>query len=118
MIMGEMLPSGTLGENFRRNALEAGYEFSNNTGDADFVVKIMANAIPAAESGAYKNMVLQGNISVEMADGSRIYQREFEGFRGSHFDFNRAGDEAYRQAARRLNSSYFREIDEALKNGL
>jgi hypothetical protein len=118
MMMGEMLPAGILAENFRRNALEAGYEISSNTGDADFVVEIRANAIPAAESGTYKNMVLQGNISVEMADGNKIYQREFEGFRGSHFDYNRAGDEAYRQAARRLNSGYFREIDEVLKSGL
>ncbi len=114
--IGEELLSGTLRDNFRRNAIESGYIISNNRSEADYIVRITATTSPRSEAGAYKNAVLNGNISVETADGQMIYHRELEGFRGSHFDFSRAGEEAFRQAAGRMESSFFREIDEALKS--
>ncbi len=104
-----------LADSFRRNGVEAGYHFSNNYQDADFIVRIHAEAVFAGEAGTFKNAVLQGNIQVETADGNMLYQRELEGFRGAHFDPDHAADEAYRQAVRRLNSSFFREIDDILK---
>jgi hypothetical protein len=114
-IMGQDIPAGTLADSFLRSAIEAGYELNNNPGSADYMVRIEANAVPAGETGAYKSLVLMGNITVRLPDGKLIYHRELEGFRGSHFDFARAGEEAYRQAVRRMNSSFFREIDEVLK---
>lgn len=117
-ILGKPVSGGPLEESMRRNALEGGYELTTRQDDADFTVRIRVNAIPAGETGTYKNMVLSGSITVETFTGNMIYRRELEGFRGSHFNADRAGEEAYRQAARRLNSSYFREIDEALKNGI
>ena len=114
-IMGQVISAGTLGDSFRRNAIEAGYELNNNPLDADYMVRIEADAVPAGEAGVYKSIVLLGNIMVQLPDGNLIYHRELEGFRGSHFDFARAGEEAYRQAVRRMNSSFFREIDEVLK---
>lgn len=115
---GKAFPKGTLGDSFRRNAAEAGYELTEKSEEADFIVAINANAVPAGEAGTYKNVILQGSIMVHLADGNLIYQRDLDGFRGSHFDFDRAGEDAYRQAVRRMNSSYFREIDEVIKSGV
>jgi hypothetical protein len=114
-IMDRMHSGRTLGDNFRRNAFEAGYEFADTNGNADYIVKIKANTLASGEGGVYINVLLSGSISVELPDGKMIYHRELEGFRGSHFDFDRAAEEAYSQAVRRMNTSYFREIDEILK---
>jgi hypothetical protein len=114
-ILGRRHSGGVLADNFRRNALEAGYELGSNSESADYVIKISANTAEAGEAGNYKNVFLSGSILVELPDGKLIHQRDFEGFRGTHFNFERACEEAYSQAVRRLNNSYFREIDEILK---
>lgn len=113
--MGEALVSGTLGESFRKNAAGGGYILGDEMSEADYIVRIEAVTRPGGESGTYKNAVLAGSISAELPDGHIIYHRELEGFRGTHFDLARAGEEAFRQAVRRMESSYFREIDKALK---
>ena len=117
-ISGKIISGGPLEDSFRRAAIEGGYDLTGTAEGADFMVRIRADAVPAGETGTYKNMVLHGSITVETIDGNMIYQRKLEGFRGSHFSTDRAGGEAYSQAARRLNSSYFREIDEAIKKGI
>lgn len=116
-LMGRELSGGTLGDSFKKNAIDAGYILDNNSDKPDYVVRITASTYSAGESGSYKNVVLEGSIFVEAQNGNMIYHRELDGFKGSHFDFNRAGEEAYRQAIRRMNSTYFREIDEVLKSG-
>jgi hypothetical protein len=113
--IGEELLSGTLRESFRKNAMEAGYIISDTPSGADFIVRITASTMPAGESGVYKNALLSGNIMAEDASGSQIFHRELEGFRGSHFEMNRAGEDAFRQAVRRMDSTFFRELDEAIK---
>jgi len=113
--MGNKLSHGSLGEVFRKSAVEAGYLIDDNRSKADYIVRITASATAVGEAGTYRNALLTGNISVELPGGTTIYHRELEGFRGSHFEPGRAGEEAYRQAARRMESSYFREIDETIR---
>jgi hypothetical protein len=113
--IGQELVSGTLRESFRKNAMEAGYLITDNPSGADYIVRITANTLPAGESGVYKNALLSGNISAEDASGNQIFHRELEGFRGSHFEMIRAGEDAFRQAVRRMDSTFFRELDESLK---
>jgi hypothetical protein len=108
----------TLRESFRKKALEEGYTIGDNPAITDYIVRITASTIPDGESGTYKNALLTGTISAELPDGSIVYFRELDGFRGSHFDFNRAGEEAFRQVVRRMESSFFREIDEAMRKSL
>jgi hypothetical protein len=113
--MGHELSHGSLGEVFRKSAVEAGYLFDDNPSKADYIVRITASASATGETGTYRSVLLTGSISVELPGGPTIYHRELEGFRGSHFEAGRAGEEAYRQAARRIQSSYFREIDETIR---
>ncbi len=113
--MGHELSHGSLGEVFRESAVEAGYLFDDNPSKADYIIRITSSATATAESGTYRNALLTGSISVELPGGTTIYRRELKGFRGSHFEILQAGEEAYRQAARRMKSSYFREIDETIR---
>jgi hypothetical protein len=113
--IGEELLAGTLRESFRKNAMEAGYLITDTPSGADFIVRITANTLPAGESGVYRNALLSGNISAEDNLGNQIFHRELDGFRGSHFEMTRAGEDAFRQAVRRMDSTFFRELDEALK---
>lgn len=113
--LGEELSAGTLGESFRKKAVEAGYVIVDSTSKADYMVRINASTSSEGEKGIYHNAVLTGNVTVELPNGTSIYHRDMEGYRGSHFDARRAGEEAFRQAIRRMESSFFREIDEAIK---
>ena len=112
--LGREITGGNLGNSFRRNAVEAGYIVNSDPEEADFIVIIKANTINAGEKGTYRNVILTGTILVKDSDGNMIYHRELEKFRGSHFDLERAGEDAYQQAAGRMESSFFREIDEAI----
>jgi hypothetical protein len=113
--IGEKLKGGTLRESFRKKAMEAGYIIDDDRSKADYIIRITASAMPGGETGVYRNAVLKGSFSAELPEGIMVFRREFEGFRGSHFDYKRAGEEAFRQAVRRMESSFFREIDEALR---
>jgi hypothetical protein len=117
-IMGKAIQRGSLEEGFRKNALDGGYKLTMSQDDADYTVRIRANAMPSGETGNMRNMVLQGSITIETANGRLIYQRNLDGFRGSHLNADRAAEEAYRQAVNRLNSSFFREMDDVLKSGI
>lgn len=106
-----------LGTSFHKNAINAGYIVNNNPEAADYTVIIEAKTLAAEETGTYLNVILTGSISVKNSGGNMIYHRELERFRGSHFSLERAGEDAYRQAVSRMESSFFREIDNAIKKG-
>ncbi len=116
--LDQEIKAGKLGISFRKNAMEAGYIINNDPEEADYIVFITANTIALGETGAYKNALLTGSISIKNnTSGNIIYHRELEGFRGSHFGLELAGEDAYQKAARRMESSFFREIDEAIRKG-
>jgi hypothetical protein len=117
-IMGKAIQRGPLEESFRKNALDGGYKLTVNRDDADYTVRIRSNAMSSGETGNLRNMILQGSITIETNNGLLIYQRSLEGFRGSHINADRAAEEAYRQAVNRLNSSFFREMDETFKSAM
>jgi hypothetical protein len=113
--LGEELAGGSLRESFRKNAMEAGYLINENAAESDYIVEITATTQSGGESGLYKNVILTGSVMARLPDGKTIFHREIESIRGSHFDHVRAGEDAFRQAVRRMDSSIFREIDETLK---
>lgn len=106
---------GILTETLRKALSGGGYIISADLSEADYVLKINAATILTGEAGTYRNARLTGSISLEQTDGRIIYVRDLDGFRGSHFSLQTAGEEAFRQAARRTESSFFREIDDAIK---
>jgi hypothetical protein len=105
---------GILQESFRKKAVEAGYIIKDNMNDADYVIRIEAHTRASGVSGAYKNATVTGNISVENAQGNQIYHKPLEGFTGKHFELNEAGLEALKEVRRRLEISFFREIQESI----
>ncbi len=112
---GNLPPQRSLGETFRRLAIDAGYIINHDSADADYIIRIKAFTKSSGETGIYHNALLNGTISVEQPDGNVVYFRELDSFRGSHFEKERAGEEAFIQAGRRIESSYFREIDEIIR---
>ena len=114
--LGKEIPASILGAGFQRNAIASGYIFDEQY-EPDFTVKIITNTISSGASGVYKSVTLKGYVTVENSAGRIIYMRELEGFRGTHFDYERAGEEAYRQASKRMEGTIFREIDDALSKG-
>ncbi len=113
--MGIELSPGSIEESFRKSAAASGYLIEEAKSKADYIVRITAETKKTGEAGTYINALLNGSIIVELPGGNTIYHRRLENFRGSHFEPVRAGEEAFRHAARRMESSWFREIDEIIK---
>ena len=114
VLLGEVQKPGLLEESFRKKAIDAGFIIKDDAKEADFTIRINAVASPGNESGQFKNMSLEGLITVETEQGNSIYHRPLSGFHGRHFELKQAGIEAFREAQRKLEITYFREIQEAL----
>jgi len=114
IMLGEPQKPGILEASFRQKAVEAGYVVVTDGSAVDFTVRITAVASPRDDSGQIKNVAIAGQLSVENDKGVKIYQRSLEGFIGRHFDYRQAGEDAFRDARRRLESKFFREIQEAV----
>lgn len=113
--LGIKLSPGSLEESFRKSAAASGYLIEEKKSKADYIVIITAETKKTGDGGTYINALLTGSIIVERPGGNTIYHRSLENFRGSHFEPVRAGEEAFRHAARRMESSWFREIDEIIR---
>lgn len=112
IMLGEKQTPGILEKSFRQKAIDAGFIIKANV--ADYMVRIVAVASPGNDSGQFKTVKLDGQISVETTGGQKIYQQNLEGFMGRHFDYKQAADDAFSEARRRLENSFFREIEEAV----
>lgn len=112
IMLGEQQIPGVLETSFRQKAIDAG--FVVKSGKADYTVRIMAVASPGKDGGQFKTVSLDGQIAIVNSNGTKIYQQSLEGFIGRHFDYKQAADDAFREARRRFENSFFRDIQEAV----
>lgn len=114
ILLGEVLQPGYIEESFRKKAVEAGYVIKGEPSSADYTVRISAIANRRDDSGQFKNVSIEGVLSVEDSNGKSIYHLPLSGFSGRHFEHKQAGKEAFKEAQRRFEVTYFREIQEAI----
>ncbi len=112
--LGERMAPGYAEEVIKRKAIEAGLIVIFNPGEADYTVQINAATRTAGENGAYKNVTLESTITLVNINGTELYKRNLGGLRGTHFDYQSAGIEAFKEFQRRVDVSVFREILEAI----
>lgn len=112
--LGEKISQGSLEQALRKKAIESGFQLGTSANEADFIVKLTAATKTSGENGAYKSVTLDGVLTVVASNGSQIYHRALEGFRGTHFEYKTAGEEAFKEARRRIELSFFREIVDAI----
>jgi hypothetical protein len=112
--LGESITPGLLEEGFRKKAVEMGYLITSEAKEADYIVRITASATQKEDLGQYKNATVGGVIQVESVEGNQIYYKPIDGFNGRHFELKQAGEEAFREARKRLENTYFREIHETI----
>jgi len=112
--MGEALNPGPLYNVFIKKAMEMGYVIKDKPADADYIVHINTLTRSFGKGDTYKNVALEGHIKVETPEGKRVYYKALEGFSGRHYSEREAGLEAIKEAQRRFEVTYFREICEAI----
>ena len=113
-VLGEAQIPPLLEEGFKRKSAEAGFAITHDTQNADYTVTIVAVANPLSETGQYKNVSVEGSIKMQNNSGDIIYFKSLEGFKGRHFNYKQAANEAFREVCRKFENSYFREIQEAV----
>lgn len=115
--IGKPLAAMPLREAMKRKLLEAGLPVADREKDADYLVLITAATQAKGESGSYKHSALSGVVVVKDAKGAEVYLKPFDGITGSHFDHEAAGNEAIKEATKKIEGSIAREIIEGLVKG-
>jgi hypothetical protein len=115
--IGKPLAAMPLREAMKRKLLEAGLPVADREKDADYFVLITAATQAKGESGSYKHSALSGVVVVKDAKGAEVYLKPFDGITGSHFDHEAAGNEAIKEATKKIEGSIAREIIEGLVKG-
>lgn len=113
-MLGEQLKPGILESSFKQKAIEAGYIVKTDNSNVDYTVRIAAVINPRKDNSEFKTVSLGGQISVENKQGVKIYQKSLEGFIGRNFNHKQAAEDAFGEARRRLENTFFREIQETI----
>lgn len=110
----KVAPNTLLALSVKNKAIEMGYKVTYTPKDADFIVRINTSTRVTGMAGQYHKVSLEGTISLENNKGSKLYQKSFEDIEFRHFQKEKAGEQAYKEAQRKIEVSYFREIHEAI----
>ncbi|NOU19174.1 MAG: LPP20 family lipoprotein [Bacteroidales bacterium] len=111
------LTSPILSESLKHQIIEAGYTVVDKDIDADYRINITAGTQNSGESGTYKKASLNCSISVKDKSNAEVYSRQLENITGTHFDYQMAGIEAYKEAAKKLEYTISREIIDGVTKG-
>ena len=80
-------------------------------------MNISASTKTKGESGTYKQTVLAGSISVKDKTNAEIYSKQLDGIIGTHFEYQTAGVEAYKEASKKVEFTIAREIIDGVTKG-
>lgn len=111
------LTTPILADAFKRQIMGAGYTTTNNEGDADYRISIIASTVSKGESGTYKQTQLTGIISVKDRNSAEVYSKRLENINGTHFDYSAAGLEAYKEAVKKIEFTIAREVLDGVVKG-
>jgi hypothetical protein len=106
-----------LAESLKRQLLDAGFTTTDKQSDADYVVTVIASTRSKGESGTYKQAILIGSISVKDKTNAEIYSKQLDNITGTHFEYQTAGMEAYKEASKKVEFTIAREIIDGIVKG-
>ena len=112
--LGDPLSPGPLEQSVKKKAVEMGYLVKSAPEEADYVIRIIAATSSRGQAGQFKVASLEGTLRLETSKGDQLYHKPLEGFQGRHFELKQAGEEAFKEAKRKVEISYFREMHEAI----
>ena len=106
-----------LAESLKRQLLDAGFTTTDKESDADYIVSVTALTKSKGESGTYKQTTLIGGITVKDKTNAEIYSKQLDNITGTHFEYQTAGMEAYKEAAKKVEFTIAREIIDGIIKG-
>ncbi|MDD2278171.1 MAG: LPP20 family lipoprotein [Bacteroidales bacterium] len=112
--LGEVIKPGYIEQSIKKKAVEMGYLVKDVLEEADYIIEIIAATSSKGQAGQFKVACLEGTLSLETRNGNQLYHKPLSGFEGRHFELKQAGEEAFKDAKRKVEISYFREMHEAM----
>jgi len=106
-----------LAESLKRQILDAGFATTDKESDADYTISVTASTKSKGESGTYKQTTLTGSISVKDKSNAEIYSKQLDNITGTHFEYQTAGVEAYKEASKKVEFTIAREIIDGVTKG-
>lgn len=113
MSLGQELARGPIEQSVKKKAIEMGYTIDEGN-DYDYTIDIEAHTTKKSTTTQFVVMAIEGTISVKSSQGNELCRKELKGIEGRHIDEKRAAEEAFKEAQRKVEITYFREIHEAL----
>jgi hypothetical protein len=112
--LGEVIKPGYIEQSIKKKAVEMGYLVKDVVEEADYIIEVIAATSSKGQAGQFKVACLEGTLSLETRNGNQLYHKPLSGFEGRHFELKQAGEEAFKDAKRKVEISYFREMHEAI----
>ena len=109
--------SSVLADALIRQIIASGYSTTDSEANAEYKISIVASTMSKGESGSYKQTSLSGSITVKDNTNAEVYSTPLENITGTHFDYQTAGVEAYKEAAKKVENSIAREIVDGVVKG-
>ncbi|MHC1705847.1 MAG: LPP20 family lipoprotein [Tenuifilaceae bacterium] len=115
--LDEKLSPAPLAEGLKREILKSGYSTTDNLSEADYQINITSETKNKGESGSYKQTILTAKVSVRDKSNAEIYSKQLDNIQGTHFNYQSAGLEAYKEATKKVENTISREIIEGVVKG-
>lgn len=96
-----------LATSFKAKFSEEGFIIANSAQGADFVVEIQAETSKGTANGNFHTAFLSATIKVTDSEGSTIYSDQINNLKGVQLDFDKAGGDAYKKAAKQVEEEFF-----------
>ncbi len=112
--LGEVSRSNTMENALRKRMVTSGLVVATSRESADFILELQGNTVSKGQTNSFYQVALSLVVKLVKQDGTELYVKQITDINGSHLDGERAGQEAYNEAAKRLSSYIFTEIEEAM----
>ena len=112
--LGELSRSNTMETSLRKRIVSSGFVVATSRESADFILELQGNTVSKGQTSSFYQVALNLVVKLVKQNGTELYVKQISDINGSHLDWERAGQEAYNEAAKRLSSYIFTEIEEAM----
>lgn len=108
--LGKSMAAKPLAEKFKQELLKIGFPITDKPEDADYKISITAHTSVAGQSQQYVQVSLNLNIAVTNRDSEIVFSYSNDKLTGSHFEATKAGEKAFTEASKRIDSSIFNDL--------
>ena len=107
---GELVEVSSLENAFKKEFLQAGFTIALNPEDANYFLEINSNTSKVSNNSGFYSASLNAELKLFNSDLNLIYTDQITQIKGVQLDFDKAGNDAYKNTVEEIHKRVFREL--------